>query len=123
MICVYLYLCSNHWDYPSEIVSVEDTSMVGRGYVLKQHWHGLKDFVGLAGIQRLLELAEKLTGTVGSHVPSRRANREDIISRHYVALLALGDLTHEGVAQMAKADVFMATVACHDPRAAAALNR
>jgi hypothetical protein len=45
-ICMHLYLCSNHWDYPSEIVSVEDTSMVGGGYVLKQHiWNAARDTI------------------------------------------------------------------------------
>jgi prolyl 4-hydroxylase len=37
---------TNHWDYPSEIVSVEDTSMVGGGSVLKQHiWNAARDTI------------------------------------------------------------------------------
>jgi prolyl 4-hydroxylase len=37
---------TNHWDYPSEIVSVEDPQMVGGGSVLKQHiWNAARDTI------------------------------------------------------------------------------
>uniref|UniRef100_A0A7S1Y6U7 Fe2OG dioxygenase domain-containing protein n=1 Tax=Grammatophora oceanica TaxID=210454 RepID=A0A7S1Y6U7_9STRA len=47
---------TNHWDNPSKMVSVEDTSMQGGGFVLKQHiWNAARDTISEWTGQRLAE--------------------------------------------------------------------
>jgi prolyl 4-hydroxylase len=46
----------NHWDNPSKIVSVEDTSLKGGGSVLKQHiWNAARDTISAWTGQQLAE--------------------------------------------------------------------
>jgi len=56
--CVIQPFCSfsNHWESPTYMVSVEDTSLEGAGYVLKQHiWNAARDTIEEWTGQRLAE--------------------------------------------------------------------
>ena len=47
---------TNHWEAPSKIVSVEDASLAGGGYVLKQNiWNSARDSISSWTGQELAE--------------------------------------------------------------------